>query len=64
MKTPKTVKGYLKLLIKISEDSAHDLKGTTEEDIYFLGDIRASIQNLLGEDEHETMKRNGLKWNG
>ncbi len=64
MKTPKTLKGYLKLLIKISEDSSHDLKGMSDQDHYFLGEIRGSIQNLLGEDEYETMKRNGLKWNG
>jgi len=64
MKTPKTVKGYLKLLIKISEDSAYDLKGATDEDVLFIGNIRGDIQNMLGEDECGTMKRNGLKWNG
>jgi hypothetical protein len=64
MKTPKSLKGYLKLLIEISNDSADELKGITLEDAKFLGIIRASIQNELGEDEFNTLKRNGLKWKG
>jgi hypothetical protein len=64
MKTPKTVKGYLKLLIQISKDSAHDLKGASEDDIEFLALIRAGIQNELGEDCNGTMKKNNLEWIG
>jgi len=62
MKTPKSVKGYVKLLIQISRDSASILQGATDEDVQFLGIIRAGIQNELGADEFGTMKRNGLKW--
>ena len=64
MRTPTTLKGYLKLLIQISNDSVHDLtgKGITEKDEIFIGNIRSSIQNLLGEDEFGTMERNDLKW--
>lgn len=64
MNTPKTLKGYLKLLIQISKDSAHDLKGATDEDIEFLATIRAGIQNELGEDCNGTMKRNNIEWEG
>jgi len=65
MKTPKTIKAYLKMLIVISEDSVYDLKGMVSDgDEMFIGSIRASIQNLLGEDEFGTMKKNNLKYNG
>ena len=62
MKTPKTTKGYLKMLIQICRDSAYDLKGVTEDDVRFFSFIRAGIQNELGEDEFGTMERHGLKW--
>ena len=65
MITPKTIKGYLKMLIMISEDSSFELKGdVSEDDRMFIGNVRCSIQNLLGEDEFGTMKKNNLKWNG
>jgi hypothetical protein len=62
MKTPKSLKGYLKMLIQISRDSVGELQGCTDEDMKFLAIIRASIQNELGEDEFGTLKRNGLEW--
>ena len=62
MKTPKTVKGYLKMLIQICGDSSLDLKNSTEEDQKFLGYIRANIQNELSEDEFGCMKKHNLKW--
>lgn len=49
MKKPKTVKGYLKLLIGIANDSVHDLKNITEEEKDAIAAIRADIQNQLGE---------------
>jgi hypothetical protein len=64
MKTPKTLKGYLKLLLAISKDSSEDLKGVTYEDCRFINLIRAEIQNILGEDKYKTMERNNLKWKG
>lgn len=51
MKTPKTVKGYLKLLIQIADDSAYDLKNVTEEEVKALGYARANIQNDLGDED-------------
>jgi|GEM_PF-2470689 hypothetical protein len=62
MKTPTTLKGYLKMLIQISNDSAYDLKNADKNDIAFLSIIRAGIQNELGEDEYGTMKKCNLKW--
>ena len=66
MKTPKTVKGYLKMLIQICEDSARDLKGVEpdSDEFHFIANIRAGIQNELGEDELGVMKKNNLKWDG
>ena len=62
MRTPKTVKGYLKMFIQISRDVGCDLKDATPDDCKFLNIIRAGIQNELGEDEFGTMKKCGLKW--
>lgn len=59
---PKTVKGYLNMLIRICEDSAYDLKDATDEDVEFLASIRAGIQNELGEDVNGTMEKHNLKW--
>lgn len=65
MKTPKTIKGYLKLLIQISSDSVFDLKGElTDEDQKFISEIRASIQNYLGDDPTGLLEKNNLKWEG
>jgi hypothetical protein len=66
MNTPKTVKGYLKLLIQIANDSVYDLtgKGIKDEDERFISEIRANIQNELGEDRYGTMERNNLKYRG
>jgi hypothetical protein len=62
MKTPKTLTGYLKMLIAIASDTSYDLKGANELDRKFISYIRAAIQNELGEDEFGTMKSNGMKW--
>ena len=59
MKIPKSLKGYLKMLIEISRSSVDELQGCTDEDRQFLSIIRASIQNELGEDEFGTLKK---KW--
>lgn len=58
MKTPKTGKGYLKLLIQIANDSVGDLKGTTEEEKKLIAWIRGGIQNELGEAPDILGKRN------
>jgi len=51
MRTPTTVKGYLKLLIQIADDSAYDLKNVTEEEVKAIGFARANIQNDLGDED-------------
>jgi len=64
MKTPVTVKGYLKMFISIAEDTAYDLKDVTPNEVEFIANIRAGIQNELGEDEFDIMKKYNLKFNG
>lgn len=64
MKLPKTVRGYLKMLLNIAGDSVEHLNHTTEEEWLFLVHIRGDIQNALGEDEHGVMEKHGLKWEG
>jgi hypothetical protein len=64
MKTPKTVKGYLKLLIAIANDSAYDLKNAKSEEIRAIADCRADIQNCLGEELMPLLKKYKLEWNG
>ena len=51
---PKTVKSFLKLCIAICETCRDDLKGIdklTVEQYLALGNIRAAVQNDLGENE-------------
>lgn len=62
MREPKTVKGYLKMFIEICEHSSYDLKNVTDEESYFIGLIRAGIQNDLGEDLQGVMEKYNLKW--
>ena len=63
MKLPKTTKGYLKLLLAIANDNgSYELKGSTEESGEFIADIRADIQNGLGNDEKNILKKYNLKW--
>ncbi len=62
MKEPKTVKGYLKMLIEIANHSAYDLKNVTKDEARFIGIIRGSIQNELGEDEFKILEKYNLKF--
>lgn len=64
MKTPRTVKGYLKMLLVIASDSAHDLRNVTEDERRFIAIIRGGIQNELGEDEFGILKKYNLKHKG
>lgn len=64
MKTPKTVKTYLKLLITIAKDESINLRNVTENEMLFIGNIRGAIQNELSEDEWGIMKKHNLKYNG
>jgi hypothetical protein len=64
MRTPTTVKGYLKMLMQIADESSYDLKNVTEEEAEFLGWIRASIQNDLGEDKYGVMEKHNLEYTG
>jgi hypothetical protein len=65
MKLPKTVKGYLKLLIAIADDRSDTLKNATEEERRIIGYMRGDIQNGLGEDEAiSILDKHGLKWEG
>ena len=55
MNKPKTVKSFLKMCIAICDTDRAELKGwdkLSEEDYFILGDIRAGIQNDLGENEN------------
>lgn len=58
----KTVKGYLKMLLRICNDSAYELKNVTDEEVKFIAGVRADIQNELGEDIDGVMKKHGLYW--
>ena len=52
MKKPKTVKAFLKILIELCDVDRGELKGfekLTEEDYDKIGEVRAGIQNDLGE---------------
>lgn len=62
MKTPTTVKGYLKLLLQICSDSSLDLKNVTEDESRFIGEIRAGIQNDMGEDKLGVLAKHNLNW--
>jgi len=61
MKTPKTVKGYLKMFLIIASEQSCDLNNVTNEEMMFIGNIRGSIQNELGEDEYGILKKYNLK---
>ena len=62
MKIPKTTKGYLKMLIEISEHNTN-IKKSTYEEREILGKIVADIQNDLGEGEcEELLKKYNLEW--
>ena len=50
MKTPKTSKSYLKMLIQIADDSILSLKGRREDEDSLISNIRCGIQNELGEN--------------
>lgn len=62
---PKTVKSYLKLLLEISYTDRDILKGVfklTNEEYSQLGDVRAAVQNELGE-MGDLLAKHGLKYN-
>ena len=61
-KRPKTVKGYIKMLLRICNDSSYDLKNVTKDEVAFFGAIRAGIQNDLAEDLDGVMEKHNLKW--
>jgi hypothetical protein len=63
MELPKTTKGYLKLLLAIADDSgSYELKGATKESGKLIADIRANIQNELGDDCDNVLEKYNLKW--
>lgn len=64
VKTPKTVKGYLRLLIAIAEDTVYDLKSVTEEEAHIIAGIRGDIQNSLGDEAAPLLQKYGLKYDG
>lgn len=52
---PKTVKSFLKMCLELSDVDRDELKSIgniTEEEYSKLGEIRAAIQNELGEIPH------------
>lgn len=61
---PKTVKSYLQKCIDVAHSNRDDLKGIeklTEEEYLKLGELRAGLQNDLGEME-EILKKFNLKY--
>lgn len=63
--TPKTVKSFLKTCLEIAHTNRDDLKGydkLTDEEYRKLGDLRAGIQNDLGE-MGDLLEKYGLKYN-
>lgn len=57
------VKSFLKMLVLIAETNRDDLKGKmTEKEYSTLGDIRAGVQNDLGDNSALLAKFN-LKYN-
>ncbi len=60
---PKSVKSYLKMCIAICDTDRDSLKGIgklTEAEYLILGDIRAGVQNELG-DNYELLKKYKLE---
>jgi hypothetical protein len=64
MKTPKTVKAYLKMLIQIAEEESINLNNISKEESLFIGYCRGDLQNTLGEDEFGILEKYDLKYNG
>ncbi len=61
---PKTVKSFLKMCLEIAYTNRDDLKGEhklTKEEYLKLGEIRAVVQDGLGEIP-ELLNKNGLKY--
>lgn len=61
---PKTVKSFLKLCLDIAYADRNDLKGNsnlTDDEYFALGNIRAAVQNELG-DNPELLKKYNLKY--
>lgn len=61
---PKTVKAYLKLCLDIAHTTRCELKGIdklSEKEYLLLGDIRAAVQNELGENR-ELLEKYNLKY--
>ena len=63
MEKPKTVKSFLKMCIAICEMNRDELKGIenlTEKEYEELGNIRAGMQNDIGEN-HKLLNKYNLK---
>lgn len=61
---PKSVKSFLKICLEIAHTDRDELKGInklSEEEYVILGDIRAGIQNDLGENA-ELLEKYNLKY--
>ena len=61
----KTIKSYLKQLLIIANIDRNDLVGIsklTKDEYLVLGEIRADIQNSLGENS-DLLKKYGLEYN-
>ena len=60
------MKGYLKMLIQIAEETSVDLKNVTDEEIEIIGNIRGGIQNELGDEKSAAplLRKYNLKYEG
>ena len=62
---PKSVKSYLKMCVAIAEANRDELKTIgklSEEEYIILGEMRADLQNALGECT-ELLKKHNLQYN-
>jgi hypothetical protein len=66
MKTPKTVKGYLKMFVQIANEQSCDLnlsRGVTDEERKLIAYCRGAIQNELGDKEFKhILEKYGLHY--
>lgn len=67
MRKPKTIRGFLKMMLAVADFNIYELKGwdkLSEEEQLDVGGLLASIQNELGDELDEVLQRFNLKWEG
>lgn len=67
MKKPKSLKGFLRLLLLVADSVPSDFNGEeniSEEERGALSEILGAIQNRLGDDLDELLSKYKLEWKG